>query len=289
MTTLEEGTNMSNPDQSPTPGESRAAPTRIRSVERAVSLLMNIAEQGPNTGKKVAELTGLAQSTAHHLLNTLVQQGLLIKDASAIYRLGPRIALVSDAYSRDTTLPPYLDKPLQALAEGTGETSFVASIREGEIKLLGSVPGAGAVRVSTPTTGPYEHPTARASGKLLLALGSSSRCDRTLREPLQALTPQTVTDPLQLRQEFARIREQGFATDQEEFQVGVSCISAPIKDGDTVVAALAVSMPSQRMRDQFDEILGVLLGVCREAQAEFYPSGVSEMVSSVTVTGRRDD
>lgn len=241
--------------------------TRIQSVSRAAALLLLVAENSTDaSGKELAQTAGLATATAHHLLNTLVDEGLLTKDASARYRLGPRVALLADAFSRDIRLPLYLREPLERLAEMTGDTSYVAGFRQGEIRILGSVEGTRPVRVSVPLNGPYLDATARATGKLLLALSGRDVYERYLRSPLLALTPTTVTDPDELRKEFASICERGYALDDEEYQLGVKCVSAPVMDGPTAVAAFSVSVPAPRFDSHRDELIAAVLEVSASAK-----------------------
>lgn len=241
--------------------------TRIQSVSRAASLLLLVAENSTDgSGKTLAAATGLATPTAHHLLNTLVEEGLLAKDSSAKYSLGPRTALLADAFSRDMRLPQYLQEPLKRLAGSTGDTSYVAGFRQGEIRILGSVEGMGPVRVSVPHTGPYLDAPARATGKLLLALSGPDVYERHLRAPLRPLTPTTITDPDELREEFELILKQGYALDNEEYQAGVKCVSAPMMDGATTVAAFSVSVPTQRFDSHRDELINAVLEVSLSAQ-----------------------
>ncbi len=249
--------------------------TRIQSVSRAAALLLLVAEDSTDaTGKGLASAAGLAGATAHHLLNTLVDEGLLAKDAAARYSLGPRVALLADAFSRDTRLPQYLREPLERLAELTGDTSYVAGFRQGEIRILGSVEGTRPVRVSVPLNGPYLDAPARATGKLLLALSGPDVFERYLRTPLRALTPTTITDPDRLRKELAAICERGYALDDEEYQLGVKCISAPVMDGTTVVAAFSVSVPIPRFDDHRDELIAAVLSVSASAQHALTPHPV---------------
>jgi len=241
--------------------------TRIQSVSRAAALLLLVAENNTDgSGKALAQAAGLATATAHHLLNTLVDEGLLTKDALARYSLGPRMALLADAFSRDIRLPQYLRQPLERLAEMTGDTSYVAGFRQGEIRILGSVEGTRPVRVSVPLNGPYLNAPARATGKLLLALSGPDVYERYLRAPLLMLTPTTVTDPDKLRKEFASICERGYALDDEEYQLGVKCVSAPVMDGPTAVAAFSVSVPTPRFDSHCDELIEAVLEVSASAK-----------------------
>ena len=128
----------------------------IQSVERAMNLLLLVASGGTDgTGKTLAAQARLAVPTAHHLLRTLVAQGLLARDANARYLLGPKIGVLADAFQRDLSVPEYLLAPMQQLAATTGETTYVAGWRNGHIQIFAKAEGTLAVRVSIPSGGPY--------------------------------------------------------------------------------------------------------------------------------------
>ncbi|MBK8050389.1 MAG: IclR family transcriptional regulator [Anaerolineales bacterium] len=92
---------------------------------------------------------------------------------------------------------------------------------------------------------------ATASGKLLLAHLPSAEVNEVLAQPLPAFTPHTITDPSELRQQLALIRRQGYAMDNEEFEMGVRGVSAPIWGIDgRLVAALGVPGPAGRITDE---------------------------------------
>lgn len=239
---------------------------RVQSVARAARLLLLVATGASEpTGKGLAQAAGLPAPTAHHLLSTLVDEGLLARDSRARYVLGMKVAVLANALHRSLTAPEYLLDPLRQLAETTGETSYLAMWSQGDIKMKASVEGYHPVRVSLPL-GPYANAHARATGKLLLALASEElRTGYLAAHPLKALTPNTVTDFKRLEREFQRIRHDGYALDEEEFQAGVSCAAAPVLDEGIVVAAYSISAPTQRFNERRQWFIDAVLAVARAA------------------------
>src|SRR5919199_1495900 len=143
-----------------------AVPTRIRSVSRAVEILLFMSEQPEGrTAKETALALRMPVATTYHLLNTLADDGMLAKDAKRQYHLGPKIGALADAFLRQLTPPDYLLAPLRRVAEATGETAYVSGWRHGEIVVLASVEGSHAVRVSNLHVGFAGYAHARASGK----------------------------------------------------------------------------------------------------------------------------
>jgi DNA-binding IclR family transcriptional regulator len=86
-----------------------STPTRIRSVRRAAALLEAVATApGGCTATAAAAAVDIPVPTAYHLLNTLVDAGLLAKDESRRYRLGARVGLLAEAFLAQVSAPAYL-------------------------------------------------------------------------------------------------------------------------------------------------------------------------------------
>lgn len=238
--------------------------TRVQSVERAARLLMTVAAGSTDgSGKGLAQAVGLAVPTAHHLLGTLVAEGLLARDEAGRYILGPTVGVLADAFDSALAVPHYLSRPLQQLADTTGETAYLASWRNGTITILRRAEGTLPVRVSVPTSGVYHDAHARAGGKALLAgLSDEVRDDYLSHHPLRPVTPHTITDRGRFESEIQRIRERGWAVDEEEFTPGVCCIAVPVV-GDGVHVAYAMSLPSQRFAERRDDLARALVAMAR--------------------------
>jgi IclR family acetate operon transcriptional repressor len=230
------------PAKAPAPG------TRIQSVARASRLLLWLASRPHGaTAKEAAFATTIALPTTYHLLNTLVDEGLLAKDSQRRYTLGRSCALLAQAYLRGSAVPESLVTALRRLADRTEETSYLADWGEHDIRVLASVEGSNIVRVAEVAAGPYEAPHARANGKVLLAYAwPEVRAAYLEQHPLDRRTEATICDRPELEAELEAIRERGYAIDREEFSEGVSCIAAPILENGSLVASLGVSVPSDR-------------------------------------------
>ena len=234
--------------------------TRIQSVSRAIGLLVAIAESADGeTARHLADRSGLSLATTYHLLTTLWAEGMLTKDESRVFRLGPKAAVIADAYQRSDWVPTEYRRALQAVASQTGETAYLGTWRNGGVQVLEKIEGAHAVRVVGLDVGYTEDVHARASGKLLLAYASDELRNSVLaRARLRPLTANTITKKANLLAEFASIREAGLSFDREEFQLGVKCVSAPLWRAGEVVACITISAPSQRFDETRDEIISAL-------------------------------
>jgi IclR family transcriptional regulator, acetate operon repressor len=255
----------------------RAEPTRIRSVVRAVGLLLWVAsEQGPRTASNASRAVGLPLATTHHLLNTLAASGMLAKDAKREYHLGPNVGALTDAFQREVFPPDYLLGPLRHLADASGETAHLTAWRHGEIVILTSVEGTQAVRVARLHSGLEGGAHGRAAGKLLLALAAPQIRDAYLAShPLEPLTERTIRSRDELDAELAVIRDRGYAVDEEEFAPGVACVAAPIVVNGFPIGAYSVSAPFGRFRDRRVWLIDAVLSAA-SAGASVVPADAAD-------------
>lgn len=236
-------------------------PTRIQSVSRAVRVLLAVAgsEQGL-LAKEVSSQFEFSLPTSYHLLNTMVAEGILYKDEKRRFTVGAGAAVIAEAFNRRTAAPESHLRALEDLAYTTGETAYLSAWRRNEIVVLATIEGSHAVRVKGLTTGYSHNIHARASGKLLLAFCPDDVREQLLeRLVLQKLTASTITDSVRLRQELELIRAADISYDRQEFYDGVDCVSAPIREGGTVVASLTVSCPAARFAERRERIVESLM------------------------------
>jgi IclR family transcriptional regulator, acetate operon repressor len=257
-----------NGDEPDSPG------TRIRSVSRASRVLLWIADQPHGaTAKGVAETQGLALPTAYHLLNTLVDEGLLAKDLDRRFILGRGTAILARAYLRGRSVPESWLSALRELARRTEETVYLADWGEYDIRVLASVEGSQMVRVAEVGSGPYEHGHARANGKVLLAYAQPEVREAYLRaHPLVPLTKNTICEPGAFERELRLIRERGYAFDHEQWAQGVSCVAAPLLLNSHVIAALGISVPTERFNQNQAALTAALLDVVAGMQHSLRPT-----------------
>lgn len=232
--------------------------TRIQSVSRAARLLMLIAAlpADERTVHRMAAELGTSVPTVYHLLNTLVDAKLLARDEHRQYRFGLAMEVLSVAYTQQTVPPPELLGPLRWVTEVTGESAYLSAWRTGNPVVLAHLAGTHAVQVTNLRPGYRGAANARASGKVLLAFAGHGDRERYLAmHPLERMTERTITDPDVFAAELAKVAEQGYAVDVEEFADGVACISVPIWTGGVLVGCYTISAPVERYLRQHDEYL----------------------------------
>jgi IclR family acetate operon transcriptional repressor len=240
-----------------------AGGTRIQSVTRACQLLLWVADRpGGATAKEIAFANRLTLSTTYHLLNTLVDQGMLAKDEQRRYVLGPSSALVAQAYVRGAPVPRNLLNAIRELAEVSREQVWLADWGDLEIRVLASVDGREPSPVTQMIGRPYADGHARAGGKLLLAYAAPHAREEYIRRyPLRRRTSATICDSDLLDEELARIRDRAYAYDEQEFAPGVSCIAAPLVEDGRIVASIAIATDTERFDREREPLTAAVVGV----------------------------
>jgi IclR family transcriptional regulator, acetate operon repressor len=237
------------------------AGTRIRSVSRAARLLMLIAslpESERSVGRMAAEL-GTSVPTVYHLLNTLVDARLLVRDERRQYRFGLAMEVLSVACAQQTVPPPELLAPLRWIIERTGESAYLSAWRGGNPVVLAHLGGTHAVQVTDLRPGYGGAANARASGKVLLAFAEPPDRDGYLAlHPLERVTERTITDPAAFDRELALAVKRGYATEVEEFSIGVACIAVPVRSNGMLLGCYTIAAPVERYRQRKGRFLDCL-------------------------------
>jgi IclR family acetate operon transcriptional repressor len=258
-----------------------SAPTRsaagergsVQSVDRALTLLEVLAKSGGGIClTDLAGLTGLNISTCHHLLATLVKWGYVAKVAGRRYALGARGLHLGQAFLKQVDLPRRAQPLIEQISEGTGETVRLAVLQGDTIITLLKREGRHAVRVDTGALGTSDAPHATATGKAMLAWLPEGEIRRILTvHGMVRFTPNTITDPDAFVKEMQLVRRHGHAMDREEFQPGVVCVGAAVRNHlGAVVGAISASGPTLRATDEhLGRMREGVMAAARALSAEF--------------------
>lgn len=189
---------------------------------------------------------GLPRPTALRLLDVLRDHGVLQATTDGRYTLGPRLAAWGQQYLDQVDLRILAADVMDALAVTTRETCFLGVRDDLQVLYVAKADSPQAVRPAA-RIGSRNPLHSTAIGKALLAFGPAEILDRCLQQRLVEKTPNTITDPGQLREELALTRQRGYATDNVENEDGVRCVAAPVRDhAGSTVAAMSVSAPAYR-------------------------------------------
>lgn len=223
-------------------------PYHLASLHRGLEVIGCFARRPSWSLAELAAELGQNKATLFRVLHTLEAAGYLTKDAAHRYAPGLALHALGNAAVRQEQLRWQSLPPIQALAGETGETVHVGILHDGEVVTVQVVEGTHAVRMHS-RVGRRSPAHASALGKLLIAYLPDAEVEAIIaRHGLPRFTPATLTTPEALREALHRIRQQGFAPDEEEIEPGLRCLAAPITDhSGRPNAALAVSAPASRM------------------------------------------
>ncbi len=237
-----------------------AAKPRVQSVARAAAILIAVGESESGlTTKEISERVEINRQTAYHLIHTHTGVGLLTRNERNLYVLGLRVGTLAEGFQRHLAPPERLATFVRRIASETGETAYAAGWVEDEIVTLSVVRGQNAVQASAVPQGLAADGHARASGKVLLAYATAAvRNEYFDTHVLTRRTEHTITSRDRLESAFEEIRRLGYATDREEFTLGLCCLSVPL-DGGGAPYTFGLSAPAERFARSFADYLAVLL------------------------------
>ncbi|HWB32103.1 MAG TPA: IclR family transcriptional regulator [Acidobacteriaceae bacterium] len=237
---------------------------RVQSALRAVSMLLAISE-APN-GLRVKDITeklNLSRQVAYHLIHTMLSTGIIRKNESNRYVLGLAAVAIAEGFHRQLAPPEHLGRRVRSIVAATGEAAYASGWMGGDIVALYTARGQSPVGAAQIPQGYSGYAHARAAGKLLLALSDPASAEDYLdKHPREARTANTITGRQELLEEFQRIRERGYATDNEEFDLGIRCLAMPIQ-GLSGRYVLGISVPASRFDQNLQHYLEVLANATR--------------------------
>jgi IclR family KDG regulon transcriptional repressor len=230
----------------------RPEPTRLSSVAMAVRLLKSFSEGEAEIGvTSLSRRLGVAKSTVYRLASTLVSEGLLEQNPETEkYRLGMSLfglgALVRQRMNVATDARPFLFH----LREATGETVHLAILEGPDIVFVLNLESNHAIRMRA-DLGARKPAFCTAEGRAMLAFQPQDVVNDVLGRRLVARTPKTIIDVKQIKAALDDVRARGYATEDEQSELGMRSVAAPIRNSNgRVVAAIGLAGPMQRISDE---------------------------------------
>jgi DNA-binding IclR family transcriptional regulator len=232
------------------PGE--AGKTAIQVVERMMNLLDALAVHEESSSlKSLAEETDLHPSTAHRILNDLVACRLVERGDGGSYRLGLKLLELGNLVKARLSVREAAQGPMRALHKLTGETINL-SVRQGdEIVYIDRAYSERSGMQVVRAIGGRAPLHLTSVGKLFLASDDPSQVRAYVTR-----TRNSITETSKLDAELNQVRKLGHAQDNEELELGVSCVAAEIyDDSGKLVAGLSISSPTDRIQADWLKLL----------------------------------
>ena len=223
----------------------------IQSVAHALDVLEEFRGDMDELGvTELSKKLKLHKNNVFRILATLQSRNYIEQNRSNDnYRLGIKCLELGQTFIRQRGLLKQAKPILQELAEKTGETSYISILRGNEVVYLDSVETSSTVRVIS-RVGLHMPIHATAAGKALVAFESDEELQKRFSGEISRYTKGTKVRSDELMKDFAAVRDLGYATDLEEFEDGLRCIGAPVRDYTRkVVGAISVSGPAHRLSD----------------------------------------
>lgn len=218
----------------------------VQSDETLVSILAHLRERDGAGVTELATHLGIAKSTVHNHLSTMLDHGFVVKRGTE-YHLGLQFfeygQYVRTQYEVYEAAKPVVDD----LADTTDEMVWLIVHERGRIMYLYGHAGRTNVNENT-LIGSWAYMHCNSSGKAILAHLPESEVDYAVeRYGLPAQTTNTITDRSELDAALERIRERGFALNLGEDLEGIHAVSVPLRFEEEVRGALAIAGPAHRV------------------------------------------
>jgi DNA-binding IclR family transcriptional regulator len=221
----------------------------VDAAAKALDLLSAFSLAEPRLSlAALATRTGIPRPTAFRLLTTLEQAGFVSKTGGE-YQLGIKCFVLGNIVGATLDLRERARPHLDALRDATGETVHLAVLDGWQVLYLERLQSPHPIGFMRSRIGAIVPAYCTSLGKTLLAFRPPEIVgDWVSTESLKAMTRHTITQPQRLLKELRAIRERGYALDEQEHEVGVRCIAAPVwNHAREVVAAISVAGPADRM------------------------------------------
>lgn len=214
----------------------------MQSIDRAVAILDILGRH--EHGLSVSEITstlGLPLGTTHRFLTSLMDNALVVQDPSTkAYRLGWRILSLASQLVHSSRLIQVARQHMARTAASVGKMVFLCQEHNGEIVCVASATDPGGLHmkfyVQLGSIMPFH---ASASAKIIFAYSPQSVLQQLFagHTPLPHYTARTLSDPEAILQDLAQCRQQGYAVCDEEMEIGVQAVAAPVFGFDRAVTA----------------------------------------------------
>lgn len=228
---------------------SKKVVTVLNSSEKTVALIKLLAQPPYVHGvTELGEKIQCSKSGTFKLLSALLQGGFAAQTIDRKYTLGPAVYILGRTYENHIGLSKMVKPYLVRLRDLTGENASFSMLVSDKANLVYREESLQLVRVAG-SVGQERPLYAGATGKILGAYQSEALIrKRLMEEPLVPFTERTLTSPQAVLDEYAKIREAGYAISDGELNIETIGIGAPIRDDSgNVWAAISIGAPRMRV------------------------------------------
>lgn len=240
-----------------------------QSLEKALQIIELMAEnREPMRLQDIAAATNIPPSTALRMVNTLLLYGYIIQDSiSKRYSLSLKFAQLGSIVHDQLNLRDIAHPILVDLSKQCGELCSVGIRQDDEVVYADVVDGPDSMLKITQRIGKRAPMHCTGIGKILLLEYNDLQFVRFASvHPLERFTPNTICSFGRLKHELANVRENGYALDDEECEIGARCVAVPFyRYGGKIEGGISISGPVARMSwERINEMLPYLRAASKE-------------------------
>lgn len=242
----------------------------VQSIDRALDIIEAVAVQQSGTAlMDIAEETGLHKSTVYRIISTLVKRGYLDKSTDGNYKIGLKLIEAVSCYINSLELQTEARPYISQITANLGLTSHLGVLDGDKVVYIEKMDVVSSVKMYS-QIGLRMYAYCSSLGKCLLSNYSKEELDSVMANcSFIKFTPNTIGSLEELHEEMTKVRQQGWAMDNEEYERGHRCIGAPIYDyrGD-IIAAISASgdkhiLTDDRIQDVADYVKATALELSR--------------------------
>ena len=217
----------------------------IQSIDRAIRVLFALQGARRMTLSELAGRLELPPSTVHGIVRTLVAQGMVVQEHGfGRYQLGPAVLRLGNVYLDTLELRSKAIPWAEDLARRTGCAVRTGVLLLDDVVIIHHEPRPDGSR-QMPEVGIVIPAHASALGKAILAFDDEAASRILAAAPLRSMTGETITSPIDLKQQLADIGSTGLTREQEEAVLGECAIAGPVFDvSGAPVGAIGLVVPS---------------------------------------------
>jgi DNA-binding IclR family transcriptional regulator len=236
----------------------------INSIDRALDILLLLYSEDRELGvTEIGSLLGVYKSTIYRTLSTLENKGFVQQDpVSGKYWLGVKTYAIGMVAGKRITLKQIAQPFAMELSEKFKEVVNVSILDTktfGIPKTIIVLRGENKKQILKvqPDIGSSTDFHCSSVGKCIVAFSPKEVLENVKNKEYTAYTENTVKNWEELYLEVEKIRKQGYALDNEELEIGLSCIACPILDNKgEAIAAISISGPTSRITAlDFNEVV----------------------------------
>ena len=244
-----------------------------QSLRKALDILEVMVDMtAPARLQDIAQKTDMSPSTVLRFLNTFIDFGYAKQDPeTSLYYLTLKLADLGNRNRINYPFQGSLRKYIKDIATHFNESSSLCIEDDMQMVYIATEEGPQHMLQTLSRIGRIAPMHSTGVGKLFLTEYSDSKLDELVnRRGLSKLTEKTIVTLPELKAEIAKVKNQGYAIDEEECEIGVRCVAVPVREySGKIVAAMSLSAPITRLTyDKTNEIINYLLDLSRQASEE---------------------